>query len=170
MLDQSPAAGLNHIQSFRQQWNFRSGILRVEPTTCVQRLYLRSRFARDLDIPVRIAGIPTVREPDGLALSSRNAYLSPEERRIAPVLSRVLLSIAAALTQEPTTAARELARGFAELETAGFEVEYLEIREAAALTAVMGKVTAPSRILAAVHLGRTRLIDNVPIPIPPARP
>jgi pantoate--beta-alanine ligase len=134
-----------------------------------QQLLVVRRLARDLDIPVRIAGIPTVREADGLALSSRNAYLSSEERRIAPVLSRVLLSVAAALTQEPTAVARELARGFAELEAAGFQVEYLEARDAATLAAVTGKITVPSRLLAAVRLGRTRLIDNVPIPVAPAR-
>ena len=120
------------------------------------------RLARDLDIPVLIAGVPTVREADGLALSSRNVYLSAEERRVAPNLGRVLRSIAAALAQDPTAVAREVARGSAALQKAGLEVEYLEIREAETL-AVTSKATTSSRVFAAVRLGTTRLIDNMPI-------
>jgi pantoate--beta-alanine ligase len=128
-----------------------------------QQLLVVRRLARDLDIPVRIEGVPTVREADGLALSSRNAYLSPEERHIAPALARVLRRIVAALAVEPAAVARETAQGIADLEKAGFAVEYLEIRGADTLTAVTAEVTAPARVFAAVHLGRTRLIDNVPI-------
>jgi pantoate--beta-alanine ligase len=127
-----------------------------------QQLTVVRRLARDLDIPVRIAGVPTVREADGLALSSRNVYLSPEERRIAPNLARVLRSIAGALTQNPTAMDRVIAHGSAVLQRAGFTVEYLEIREAETL-AVTSEVTARSRIFAAVRLGETRLIDNMPI-------
>jgi pantoate--beta-alanine ligase len=127
-----------------------------------QQLTVVRRLARDLDIPVRIAGVPTVREADGLALSSRNVYLSPEERRIAPNLARVLRSIAGALTQNPTAMDRAIAHGSAALQQAGFRVEYLEIREAETL-AVTSEVTARSRIFAAVQLGQTRLIDNMPI-------
>ena len=127
-----------------------------------QQLTVVRRLARDLDLPVRIAGVPTVREPDGLALSSRNVYLSAEERRIAPNLARVLRSIAAVLAQDPNAVAQEIAHGSAALQQAGFAVEYLEIREAESL-AVTSEVTASSRVFAAVRLGTTRLIDNMPI-------
>ena len=126
-----------------------------------QQLTVVRRLARDLDLPVRIAGVPTVREPDGLALSSRNVYLSAEERRIAPNLARVLRSIAAVLAQDPNAVAQEIAHGSAALQQAGFAVEYLEIREAESL-AVTSEVTASSRVFAAVRLGTTRLIDNMP--------
>jgi pantoate--beta-alanine ligase len=128
-----------------------------------QQLLVVRRLARDLDIPVQITGVPTVREADGLALSSRNAYLSPEERRTAPALAQVLRRIAAALSAEPDAVVRETARGSADLEQAGFAVEYLEIREADTLAPVAATVTAPARVFAAIHLGRTRLIDNIPI-------
>jgi pantoate--beta-alanine ligase len=127
-----------------------------------QQLTVVRRLARDLNIPVLIAGVPTVREADGLALSSRNIYLSAEERRIAPNLARVLRSVAAALAGDPTVVQREIARGSAALQQSGFTVEYLEIREAETL-AVTSEVTARSRIFAAVRLGTTRLIDNMPI-------
>jgi pantoate--beta-alanine ligase len=127
-----------------------------------QQLTVVRRLARDLDLPVQIAGVPTEREPDGLALSSRNVYLSAEERRIVPNLARVLRSIAAVLAQDPNAVAQEIAHGSAALQQAGFAVEYLEIREAESL-AVIGEVTASSRVFAAVRLGTTRLIDNMPI-------
>lgn len=129
-----------------------------------QQLTVVRRLARDLDLPVRIAGIPTVREADGLALSSRNVYLSPEQRRIAPELARALRSAAEALTQDPTAVAAELARASATLQKAGFAVEYVEVRQADTLAPVAAEITAPSRVLAAARLGRTRLIDNVPVP------
>jgi pantoate--beta-alanine ligase len=128
-----------------------------------QQLLVVRRLARDLDIPVRIAGVPTVREADGLALSSRNAYLSPADRRIAPNIARVLRRIAAALLAQPGTVASEIAQGRADLENVGLTVEYLEIRDADTLAPVTATVTGSTRIFAAVHLGRTRLIDNLPI-------
>jgi pantoate--beta-alanine ligase len=128
-----------------------------------QQLMIVRRMVRDLDIPVRIEAVPTWREADGFALSSRNQYLSPEERRVAPALAHVLGSIAAALAQAPTAVATEIARGREQLARAGFGVEYLEIREAATLAPVTAKIVAPARVFAAVQLGRTRLIDNMPI-------
>jgi len=128
-----------------------------------QQLMVVRRLARDLDIPVHIAGVPTVRDADGLALSSRNIYLSAEERRIASNLARVLRTIAMALARDPTAIAREIARGSAALQQAGFAVEYLEIRESETLAAVTSEATTRSRVCAAVRLGKTRLIDSMPI-------
>jgi pantoate--beta-alanine ligase len=128
-----------------------------------QQLMVVRRLARDLDIPVRIEGVETWREPDGLALSSRNIYLSPEERRVAPMLARVLRRIAARVAREPGMVAREIEQGRAELEESGLAVEYLEIRDAETLMPVATAVNGPTRVFTAVHLGRTRLIDNVPV-------
>jgi pantoate--beta-alanine ligase len=128
-----------------------------------QQLMVVRRMARDLDLPVEIVGVPTVREADGLALSSRNVYLSAEERRIAPNLHRVLQESAAAVIARGAPAGAVLRDGLAELTQLGFTVEYLELRDAATL-APLSELWAPSaRLLAAVHLGRTRLIDNVPV-------
>jgi pantoate--beta-alanine ligase len=127
-----------------------------------QQLMVVRRMARDLDIPVRIAGVPTVREPDGLALSSRNVYLSPEERQIAPLLHQVLNDVAAAIAAAPDTIAANLEKGIAVLREAGFVPDYLEMRDAADLSP-MTALDRPARLLAAAHLGRTRLIDNIPV-------
>lgn len=128
-----------------------------------QQLLVIRRLARDLDIPVVIEGVPTVREPDGLALSSRNAYLSPEERRRAPELARVLRAVAGNLEREPGAVLRETARGAARLAEAGFRVDYLEVRDATDLAPLREVVRTPARVLAAAYLGRTRLIDNMPV-------
>jgi pantoate--beta-alanine ligase len=142
-------------------------LLQVLPDTAYfgekdyQQLLVVRRMARDLDMPVQIEGVPTWREPDGLALSSRNVYLSPEERRIAPNLARLLRRLAAALARQPKAVAAELERAAAELTEIGVAVEYLEIRDAETLVPVTAEITAPARAFAAVHLGRTRLIDNV---------
>ena len=127
-----------------------------------QQLLVVRRMARDLDIPVRIEGVATVREPDGLALSSRNVYLSPEERRVAPLLYRVLNDTAAALAAAPDNVAASLQNGLAALRPAGFAPDYLELRDAADLSPV-SRLDRPARLLAAAHLGRTRLIDNIPV-------
>src|SRR5271163_1808355 len=128
-----------------------------------QQLMVVRQMARDLDIPVHIAGVATWRDPDGLALSSRNAYLSPEERRRAPALARVLHAVAALLARERAAVARAIEQGRAELEGSGLAVEYLEIRDVETLAPVTAEVMASARVFAAVQLGRTRLIDNVAI-------
>ncbi len=125
-----------------------------------QQLLVIRRAVRDLDLPIDIQGVPTLREADGLALSSRNRYLSADERRAAPVLHAVLDTIARGLS-----AGREagplLDAGRAKLEAAGFgPVQYLEIRDAETLASVE-RPEGPVRILAAAYLGRTRLIDNI---------
>jgi pantoate--beta-alanine ligase len=125
-----------------------------------QQLLVIRRAVRDLDLPVEIQGVATLREADGLALSSRNRYLGPEERRAAPVLHRVLDGIARGLSAG-VEAGPLLAEGRAELEAAGFgPVQYLDIRDAETLAPVE-RADRPVRILAAAYLGRTRLIDNV---------
>ncbi|HEY2539045.1 MAG TPA: pantoate--beta-alanine ligase, partial [Stellaceae bacterium] len=131
-----------------------------------QQLLIVRRLARDLDLPVRIEGVAIVREPDGLALSSRNAYLSPSERRIAPRLAQVLRDIAAGVAREPAAVAREIERGRVELSRAGFDVEYLEVRAADDLAPIGDVASRPCRVLAAAYLGRTRLIDNFPVESP----
>ncbi len=128
-----------------------------------QQLLVIQRMVRDLDIPVVIEGVPIVREPDGLAMSSRNRYLSAAERRAAPQLAEVLRAAAGAIERAPDTVAPETENARAELRRAGFNVEYLEVRTAQNLAPVHDVVAEPSRVLAAVHLGRTRLIDNFPI-------
>jgi len=127
-----------------------------------QQLLLIKRLVRDLDIPVRIEGVETVREPDGLALSSRNASLSPAERSTAPLLFRVLSRIARAVAAG-AVAAPLLAAGRAELLQAGFDpVQYLELCDAETLLP-LARAERPARLLAAAYLGKTRLIDNVPV-------
>lgn len=127
-----------------------------------QQLLMIRRIVRDLDIPIEIVGAPIVRETDGLALSSRNAYLSSGERNIAPRLHRTLQRMASNLMSGQS--AEDAERwGRAELEGAGFRVEYLTARDPDTLQPVHGPVKT-ARLLAAVRLGRTRLIDNLAVP------
>ena len=144
----------------------------VRPTVAVfgekdyQQLLVIKRMVRDLDMSVQIVGGETVREPDGLAMSSRNAYLTEEERRIASKLNGVLSDLAEKL-EKGTSVESAMAQGRGLLEAAGFDrIDYLETRWAADLGAVgLGSLEtgAPARILAAVTVGRTRLIDNWPV-------
>ncbi len=132
-----------------------------------QQLLVIRRLVCDLDIPVRIEAVPTLREPDGLALSSRNAYLSAEQRRIAPVLAATLTAMARRLAGEggpvETTVAATLAAGKARLLAAGFSgIDYVELCDVDSL-APLERLDRPGRILAAVQLGGTRLIDNLAV-------
>ncbi|MBF0560879.1 MAG: pantoate--beta-alanine ligase [Alphaproteobacteria bacterium] len=127
-----------------------------------QQLQVIRRLARDLDIPVTIEGVPTVREADGLAMSSRNRYLSGEERRTAAALPATLQRIATAISGGADVVA-SCAQAKMELVKAGFDrVEYLEVRDAATLALLTAApITRPARVLVAAWLGRTRLIDNL---------
>ncbi|HEX9647097.1 MAG TPA: pantoate--beta-alanine ligase [Alphaproteobacteria bacterium] len=126
-----------------------------------QQLQMIRRMTRDLDLPVAIAAAPTVREADGLALSSRNVYLSAAERALAPALFRALGDSQAALARGMPVedACRDAA---ARLAASGFDpVDYVEVCDSETLEPVE-RLDRPARILAAAWLGRTRLIDNVP--------
>jgi pantoate--beta-alanine ligase len=129
-----------------------------------QQLLVIRRLARDLDMPVEITGLPTVRDADGLALSSRNAYLSPVERAVAGQLNLVIKAAAQSVRGGEAVAAVE-ARALAALAQAGFErIDYLEVRGADDLARLgPGPTAAPARVFVAARLGRTRLIDNWPV-------
>ncbi len=127
-----------------------------------QQLKVVTAMARDLDIPVKIVGVPTVREKDGLALSSRNAYLSESERAIAPTLQQTLKDCASRIKSGQAIGAA-LADGRARIESAGFTVDYLEARDARTLAPIATTKDGPVRLLAAAKLGRTRLIDNIKV-------
>ncbi len=127
-----------------------------------QQLLLVRRLARDLDIPVRIEAIAIVREEDGLAMASRNAYLSGPEREIAPVLFGTLSQVAENVGRGADVP-EQAAWGSDQLLLAGFDhVDYLTVRDADTLGEVSG-ASRPARVLAAATLGRTRLIDNVAV-------
>lgn len=127
-----------------------------------QQLKVVTRLVRDLDIPTRIMPVRTRREGDGLAMSSRNAYLSAEERAKAPALHAALKESAEAIAGGGK-AAGVLARAVGRVEKAGFAVDYFEARHAETLAAEL-RPGDPIRLLAAARLGATRLIDNVPVP------
>jgi pantoate--beta-alanine ligase len=127
-----------------------------------QQLLVVTRLAADLDLPVKIVGAPIMREADGLAMSSRNAYLSPPERAAAPTLYRVLKQCAGAIARG-SRIARVLDEGGAEIEAAGFQLDYLEARNATTLAKVESAAEGPLRLLVAARIGRTRLIDNVAV-------
>jgi pantoate--beta-alanine ligase len=127
-----------------------------------QQLLVVRQLVKDLDMPIEIVGGPTMREPDGLAMSSRNAYLDPTARALAPRFHAVLDEVSKDLAQgRPIHEAIYLGRDW--LEGAGFKVDYLEVRDARTLMPVGQHVTVPARVLGAVYLGHTRLIDNVPV-------
>jgi pantoate--beta-alanine ligase len=125
-----------------------------------QQLKVVTRMARDLDLPLRVIGAPTVREADGLAMSSRNVYLSVEERAEAPLLHRVLRLCAEKIAKERSIATI-LSEGREAIERAGFVLDYLEARHAETLASIGSVKDGPIRLLVAARLGTTRLIDNV---------
>ena len=128
-----------------------------------QQLLVVRRMARDLDIPTEIVGSPTLRDGHGLALSSRNAYLSEAELDIARQLNGILAEAGAAAASGTAVAKAETEAAHALL-AAGFrDVDYVAIRRADDLATFQSGVDAPARILAAAWLGKTRLIDNMPI-------
>jgi pantoate--beta-alanine ligase len=124
-----------------------------------QQLAVIRRMVRDLDIPVRVEGLPTVREEDGLAMSSRNAYLDSGERVRAAALSRALRTADARAREESLPAAIAAAR--AELEAEGIEPEYLEARDPEDLSPVAELNGRPVLLAVAARVGGARLIDNV---------
>jgi pantoate--beta-alanine ligase len=133
-----------------------------------QQLCVVRQMVRDLNLPLEIVGLPTVREADGLAMSSRNAYLSAEQRQAAGAIYRVICKVAETAAQGGIVAA-SVAEGNAALAAAGFKVDYLEVRDAETLAHPAPGSLRPLRVLAAAWLGKTRLIDNVGV-VPTLRP
>lgn len=127
-----------------------------------QQLMVVRQMARDLRLPTEIVGLPTIREPDGLALSSRNAYLSAEERQTATTISRAMRK-AADLIRAGGDVEAALAEGRETLTAAGFRVDYLVLRNAETLAEIVDLASEPRRMLAAAWLGKTRLIDNIAV-------
>jgi pantoate--beta-alanine ligase len=127
-----------------------------------QQLAVIRRMAADLDIPTRIFGGPTLREADGLAMSSRNVYLSPAEREKASFIARCLRE-AGDKIRAGTKPAEAAAHGAARLAAAGFAVDYLEARHAETLAPIGAMGEGPIRLLVAARLGKTRLIDNLAV-------
>jgi pantoate--beta-alanine ligase len=127
-----------------------------------QQLCVIRRFVEDLDFPIEIVGAPTMREADGLAMSSRNVYLSKEERAIAPKLNEVLRSVGQAIASRSAPVKSLLDQGVVALSKAGFKVDYLELCDEDTLEPVE-IFDASTRLLAAAWLGNTRLIDNIAV-------
>ena len=127
-----------------------------------QQLRVVARMAADLDLGVKVVGSRTVRERDGLAMSSRNVYLSAEERRVAPVLYRTMKESAAQLKAGEEIPAA-MSKGADIIKAAGFALDYFEIRNAETLAPVASASDGPLRILVAAKIGKTRLIDNIAV-------
>lgn len=125
-----------------------------------QQLRVVTQMAKDLDLPLKVIGMPTVREKDGLALSSRNVYLSELERMHAPVLYRTLLTCAERIKAgEPIEMVLE--EGRQDIARAEFALDYLEARHALTLAPIGSLKDGPIRLLVAAKIGKTRLIDNL---------
>ena len=168
---------LSHILEGEVRPHFFEGVasvvarlfMHVQPDVAVfgekdyQQLLVIKRMTQDLGFPIEIIGGPTVREADGLAMSSRNAYLSPEERAKAALVSKVMRETALRLEAgEPIRTVTDVAKS--DLADAGYAVDYIEARRADTL-APFGMESAPAgasgRVLVAARLGKTRLIDNM---------
>ena len=131
-----------------------------------QQLVMIRRMVRDLDMPIEIVACPTVREPDGLALSTRNTYLTPDERRQAASLSRALFTGVDRIAAGERDSNRITSRIREEILAAGpADIEYVEVVDAASLT-VLPRIGGPARICLAVRIGSCRLIDNVGVDAP----
>jgi pantoate--beta-alanine ligase len=130
-----------------------------------QQLLVIRRMAEDLCLPVEVRGLATVREPDGLAMSSRNGYLSPEERALAPALYRILLGAADRLRgAEPVGEVER--KAVEELAERGFRPDYVSVRRASDLQPAAA-ADAELVVLAAAYLGKARLIDNLRLTVDP---
>jgi pantoate--beta-alanine ligase len=127
-----------------------------------QQLMVVTRMARDLDLPIRVIGIETVREEDGLAMSSRNRFLSLADRAVAPVLYQTLRRTADTMLAGDAFEA-SLAAGRQAIIAAGFKLDYLEARHAASLAPITTLAAGPVRLLVAARIGQTRLIDNMAV-------
>ncbi len=132
-----------------------------------QQLVILRRMTEDLNFPVEVVGAPTVREPDGLAMSSRNRYLTAEERARAPLLYRTLRRVVERVREGARDLTAVEAEAMAALAAAGFRPEYVSVRRAADL-APPGPDDRALVVLAAAHLGSARLIDNIPFERTPA--
>jgi pantoate--beta-alanine ligase len=127
-----------------------------------QQLRVVTRMAKDLDLRVKVMGSRTVRERDGLAMSSRNVHLSPEQRRAAPALYKAMKESAGRLRAGDDIEAA-MAGGAERVVDAGFKLDYFEVRHAETLAPVASIKDGPMRILVAATIGKTRLIDNVAV-------
>jgi len=127
-----------------------------------QQLRVVTRMASDLDLGVKVIGSRTVRERDGLAMSSRNVFLSPEQRRVAPMLYRAMKQSATRL-RAGDDVGTAIAAGAELIAGAGFTLDYFEVRHAQTLAPVTSVDDGPLRILVAAKIGKTRLIDNVAV-------
>ena len=127
-----------------------------------QQLQVVTRMARDLDIPIEVISVPTVRAPDGLALSSRNQYLTKTERHQATAIYKSLNQAAEKIRNgtDPQKAMRAASRS---LTTLGFKVDYVTARNAETLDVPLSHSEEPLRLLAAAWIGKTRLIDNIEV-------
>lgn len=130
-----------------------------------QQLLVVRRMVADLCWPVEVVGVPTVREPDGLALSSRNRYLTAAERQRAPLLHRVLAEVASRLQAGGRDYSALEADAMASLAGGGFAPEYVSVRRAADLSAPAGDAGEGLVVLGAARLGRARLIDNIAVSV-----